>query len=48
MKKVIVFDCDGVINTPWGFAESLEKDYGISPSDTEYFLMTGKTIPVQL
>lgn len=34
---VYVFDADGVLIEPWGFARSLERNFGIVPATTQAF-----------
>lgn len=36
-NRVLIFDADGVLIEPWGFADVLEHDYGISRLSTRAF-----------
>ena len=36
-SRALVFDADGVVIEPWGFARALQADYGISPDVTKEF-----------
>jgi putative hydrolase of the HAD superfamily len=36
-KKILLFDADGVVIEPWGFARRLEAHYGLTPAETRPF-----------
>lgn len=36
-SSAYVFDADGVVINPWGFANALSAEYGISLDDTRAF-----------